>query len=306
MIRKEDAVMLNIHHVRGNTFAIETGMAFLPFYQLNTQDIILLDSGFVSSDRQALTETLQAHDFRVKGILCSHAHMDHAGNVQHLCNLYGCRVAAHIIEAAIAATPDSFRKHYGIYTSDDHGGVEECFTATDIIMPHTRQLEFCGVTFEILHLPGHSGGHIGIVTPDGVAYLGDVLMGFPQLAGSKMPTTQFLRLDLESKRSLHQLQAKCYIIAHKAIFEDIHELIDANLRCLEGKVQDVLAALRGTPTRGEWLIAFCEAHRMHARSERSFAILEYGFNSVVTYLEETGQVISRRVNGNRRYKRRLK
>ena len=104
----------------------------------------------------------------------------------------------------------------------------------------------------------------------------------------------------------HQLQAKCYIIAHKAIFEDIHELIDANLRCLEGKVQDVLAALRGTPTRGEWLIAFCEAHRMHARSERSFAILEYGFNSVVTYLEETGQVISRRVNGNRRYKRRLK
>ena len=45
---------------------------------------------------------------------------------------------------------------------------------------------------------------------------------------------------------------------------------------------------------------------MHARSERSFAILEYGFNSVVTYLEETGQVISRRVNGNRRYKRRLK
>jgi len=296
--------MLKLHPVRGNTFAIETEIALIPAYQLNDREIILLDSGFASSDRQALTETLQAYDFQVKGILCSHAHMDHAGNVQHLCNLYRCRVAAHIIEAAIAATSDSFRKHYGIYTSDDHGGVEECFTATDIIMPHTRQLEFCGARFEILHLPGHSGGHIGIITPDGVAYLGDVLMGFPQLAASKMPTTQFLRLDLESKHSLYQLEAKSYIIAHKAVLEDIHELIDANIACLEGKLKDILDCLQGTPTRGEWLVAFCESRRMHVRSERSFAILEYGFNSAVAYLEETGQVISRRVNGNRRYCRK--
>ena len=38
----------------------------------------------------------------------------------------------------------------------------------------------------------------------------------------------------------------------------------------------------------------------------SFTILEFGFNSAVTYLEEQGKVVSRRVNGNRRYKRCLK
>ena len=297
--------MLKLHHVRGNTFALETEMAFLPFYRLNDREIVLLDTGFVSTDRQALTETLKAHGFQVKGILCSHAHMDHAGNVRHLCDLYGCRVAAHLIEAAIAATPDSFRRHYGIYTSDNRGGVEECFTATDYITPQTRQFSFCGATFEILQLPGHSGGHIGIVTPDGVAYLGDVLMGFPQLAASKMPTTQFLALDLESKRSLHKLRAEVYIVAHKAILTDIHPLVDANLACLEDKLRRVLSALHGTPTRGEWLVAFCESQGLRVRSERSFAIMEYGFNSMVTYLEETGRVCSRRVNGNRRYKRRL-
>jgi len=296
--------MLNLHHIRGNTYAIETQMAYLPFYKLNERDIVLLDSGFVSTDRQALTETLQGCHFQVKGILCSHAHMDHAGNVQHLCNLYGCRVAAHLIEAAIAATPDSFRRHYGIYTSDNQGGVEECFTATDIIMPQTRQLDFCGATFDILHLPGHSGGHIGIVTPDGVAYLGDVLMGFPQLEASKMPTTQFLHLDLESKRSLYDLQAQVYVVAHKEILEDIRPLVDANLHCLETKLQQVLDALQGTPTRGEWLLAFCEGRGLFARSDRSFAIMEYGFNSMVTYLEETGKVVARRVNGNRRYARK--
>jgi glyoxylase-like metal-dependent hydrolase (beta-lactamase superfamily II) len=296
--------MLNLHHIRGNTYAIETGMAFLPVYKLNDRDIVLLDSGFASTDRQALTETLQAHDFQVKGILCSHAHMDHAGNIQHLCDLYGCRVGAHLIEAAIALTSDSFRRNFGIYTSEDHGGKEECFTTTDMIMPGQTSLEFCGATFGILHLPGHSGGHIGIVTPDEVAYLGDALMDFPQLAASKMPTTQFLRLDLESKRSLYDVQAKAYVVAHKAVFEDIHPLIDANLRCLETKLQQVLDALQGTPTGGEWLIAYCEGQGWKVRSERSFAILEYGFNSMVTYLEETGKVVSRRVNGNRRFLRK--
>ena len=72
------------------------------------------------------------------------------------------------------------------------------------------------------------------------------------------------------------------------------------------EIRQVLEALRGTPTRGEWLLTFCENQHIHVRSDRSFAIMEYGFNSIVTYLEETGQVRSRRVNGNRRYKRCLK
>ena len=295
--------MLELHHVRGETWVIETAMAYLPFYKLNDRDIVLLDTGFASADRENLTETLAGHGFQVKGILLSHAHMDHAGSVAHLQSIYGCRVGAHLIEAAIAATPYGFRRHYGIYNSGYKDGLEECFTATDLIMPGQTELAFCGATFGIVHLPGHSGGHIGIVTPDNVAYLGDVLMGFPQLEGSKMPTTQFLGQDLASKRRLFDLQADRYIVAHKVIAEDIRPLAQANLACIEAKLQQMLEVLQGAPTRGEWLIAWCEQQRWQVRSERSFAILEYGFHSAVQYLEETGRVVSRRVNGNKRYKK---
>ena len=68
-------------------------------------------------------------------------------------------------------------------------------------------------------------------------------------------------------------------------------------------MEDILASLRGTPTGGEWLAAYCEKNGWNFRSERSFSILEFGFNSAVTYLEETGRITSRRVNGNRRYLR---
>ena len=297
--------MLKLHHICGSTFAFETELALLPFYKLNERDIVLLDAGYAPTDREVLPETLEACGFFVRGILCSHAHMDHVGNVSRLCGIYGCRVGAHLIEAAIAASPDSFCRHYGIHASIDRGA-EECFVATDLIRPGQETLDFCGATFGILHLPGHSDGHLGYVTPDGVAYLGDAIMGFSQLAGSKMPFTTQLAHDLASKRAILNLSAKAYVVAHKAILSDVRELAEANTTRLLEKVEDILASLHGTPTGGEWLVSYCEEKGWNFRSERSFSILEFGFNSAVTYLEETGRITSRRVNGNRRYKRCLK
>ncbi len=294
--------MLKLHHICGSTFAFETELALLPFYKLNARDIVLLDAGYAPTDRELLPQTLEACGFFVRGILCSHAHMDHVGNVSRLCGIYGCRVGAHLIEAAIAASPDSFCRHYGIHASIDRGA-EECFVATDLIRPGQETLDFCGATFGILHLPGHSDGHLGYVTPDGVAYLGDAIMGFSQLAGSKMPFTTQLAHDLASKRAILNLSAKAYVVAHKAILSDVRELAEANTTRLLEKVEDILASLHGTPTGGEWLAAYCEKNGWNFRSERSFSILEFGFNSAVTYLEETGRITSRRVNGNRRYLR---
>ena len=294
--------MLNIRHVLGDTWVIETELAFLPFYKLNDREIVLMDTGYAPTDRTELPETLAACGFSVRGILCSHAHMDHVGNVSRLCGIYGCRVGAHLIEAAIAASPDGFCRHYGIHASVERGA-EECFVTTDLIWPGQETLEFCGAVFRILHLPGHSDGHLGFVTPDGVAYLGDALMGFSQLAGSKMPFTTQLAHDLASKRAICQLPAKAYVVAHKAILTDIRELAEANTARLLGKVEDILSSLRGTPTAGEWLVEHCGKKGWNFRSDRSFYILEFGFNSAVTYLEETGRICSRRVGGNLRYAR---
>ena len=296
--------MLKLHPVYGNPFAIETETAFLPFYQLNTREIILLDTGR-ATDREALEECLSAYDFQVKGIICSHAHMDHGGNVQYFRDIYDCRVAAHVIEANIASTVGTFLTHYRISTPDGKGGVEECFATSDYLTSATRQVIFCGVEFQILQLPGHSGGHIGIVTPDYVAYLGDALMGFPELAASKMPTTQYVRQDLESKRSLHKLQANAYVVAHKAILQDIHLLVDANINCYEGKARAILRSLRDGSTIDKWLQVYCEDQRLTVRTEDSFTILKYGFNNMVTYLKETAEVISQSTDNNLCYYRNI-
>ncbi|MDF2949936.1 MAG: beta-lactamase domain protein, partial [Sedimentibacter sp.] len=36
---------MNLIHVKGNTYCIEVGMSYIPFYKLNEKDIIMLDTG---------------------------------------------------------------------------------------------------------------------------------------------------------------------------------------------------------------------------------------------------------------------
>lgn len=288
--------MLKLHHILGKTYAIETQSTFVPVYQLNKREVVLLDSG-LAADRASLIALLRERDWEVRGIICSHAHMDHGGNIRFLQGRYGCRVAAHEIEAEIAATPESFRSHYCVSTPDESGGLEECFATTDRMTSQTQQLEFCGAVFHILQLSGHSAGHIGVITPDDVAYVGDALMGMVQLAASKMPTTGNLRRDLASKRSLHDLRAAAYVVPHKNIITDIHSLIEANIRCYEEKACDILASLRGTMTLDEWLRAYCDKQQVSVRSEDGLFVLKYGFRSMVDYLEQVGKICQVR-NGN--------
>ena len=118
--------MLKQHHVLGKTYVIETPSTFIPVYHLDEREVVLLDTGF-ASDREALMELLHDRRWQVRGVICSHGHMDHSGNIRFLQERYGCRVAAHEVEAAIASTAESFLAHYRVSTPDGNGGLEECF-----------------------------------------------------------------------------------------------------------------------------------------------------------------------------------
>ena len=194
---------MELRHVLGSTYVAVAATALLPIYKLNDTDIVLLDTGYAKLDRSGLTHLLEDNGFHLKGILCSHAHFDHTGNVRYLQQRYGAIAAAQIIEAGISVNPDAYRANYVALTYGRSRAyfLEECFTADVIISADATELDFCGVKFGILQLPGHSAGHIGIITPDGVAYLGDCLISRSEIEGAKLPTSMFIARDLESKRS---------------------------------------------------------------------------------------------------------
>ena len=278
---------MELRHVYGRTYAAVGATALMPVYKLTDTDIVLMDTGYARLDRSALVNLIEGNGFRLRGILCSHAHFDHTGNVRYLQQRYGCQAAAQIIEAGISVNPDAYRANYVAltYGKSREYLLEECFA---------EHLDFCGARFGILQLPGHSAGHIGVVTPDGAAYLGDCLIDEEQIAAAKLPTSMFIARDLESKESLRNLRRPAYIIAHKQVLTDIGPLIDRNIDFIHDKGRELLEDLEDGMSFDQWIYAFCQRENVRTRNEFKFSIVERNFANFVDWLTDEGKVEVRR------------
>lgn len=287
---------MELRHVYGNTYAAVGATALMPVYKLTDTDIVLMDTGYARLDRSALVNLIEGNGFRLRGIICSHAHFDHTGNVRYLQQRYGCQAAAQIIEAGISVNPDAYRANYVAltYGKSREYLLEECFPADVIIPADAEHLDFCGASFGILQLPGHSAGHIGVVTPDGVAYLGDCLIDEAQIAAAKLPTSMFIARDLESKESLRNLRRPAYIIAHKQVLTDIGPLIDRNIDFIHDKGRELLEDLEDGMSFDQWIYAFCQRENVRTRNEFKFSIVERNFANFVDWLTDEGKVEVRR------------
>ena len=274
----------------------EASTALLPIYRVTDTDIILIDTGYAKLDRAGLTALIEDRGFHLRGIICSHAHFDHSGNVRYLQQRCGAKAAAHIIEAGISVNPDAYRANYVAltYGKSREFFLEECFVADTIIGPEDDFLDFCGVRFGILQLPGHSAGHIGVVTPDNVAYVGDCLIDQQQIDSAKLPTSMFIARDLQSKEFLRRTQYDAYILAHKSVVTDIAPLVDSNIAFIHRKAEELLNDLTDGMTFAQWISTFCQRENIRTKNELKFSIIERNFSNFVDWLTDEGRILVRR------------
>ena len=290
---------MELRHVLGNTWVAEANTALLGVYHVTEKDIVLIDTGYAKLDRAGLTAMIEDNGFRLLGVICSHAHFDHSGNVRYLQQRCGARVAAHIIEAGISVNPDAYRANYVAltYGKSREYFLEECFVADTIIGPEDEWLDFCGARFGILQLPGHSAGHIGVVTPDNVAYVGDCLLDQQQIDNAKLPTSMFIARDLQSKEFLRQSRYDAYIIAHKAVITDhtaLDALVGSNSAFIYRKADELLEDLVDGMTFAQWIAAFCQRENIRTKNEFKFSIIERNFANFVDWLTDEGRITIQR------------
>lgn len=299
---------MELLHVLGSTYAAAATTALLPVYKLTDRDIVLIDTGYAKLDRSALTNLIDENGWRVRAVLCSHAHWDHTGNVRYLQQRYGAQAAISLIEAGISVNPDSYRANYVAltYGKSRELFLEECFTADRVIFPQDDHIDVDGARFGVLPLPGHSAGHIGFVTPDGVAYIGDCLLDSHEIAGAKLPTSMYIARDLESKESLRGADYPAYILAHKQVITDpaqLPALIDENIAFIHRKADELLEDLTDGMTFSDWIYAFCQRENIRTKQELKFSIVERNFANFVDWLTDSGRVSIQRDFCAKRYYR---
>ena len=286
---------MELLHVLGNTYAAVASTALLPVYKLTDRDVVLMDTGYAKLDRAALTSLIDTNGWRLRAVLCSHAHFDHTGNVRYLQEKYGASAAISLIEAGISVNPDSYRANYVALTYGKSREIflEECFTADRVIFPRDDHIDIDGARFGVLPLPGHSAGHVGFVTPDGAAYIGDCLIDRREIDAAKLPTSMFIARDLESKESLRAADHPAYIVAHKQVITgrgELNALIDSNIAFIHRKERELLEDLTDGMTFSDWIYAFCQRENIRTKQELKFSIVERNFANFVDWLTDTGAV----------------
>ncbi|MDD3224353.1 MAG: MBL fold metallo-hydrolase [Clostridium sp.] len=279
---------MDVLKVKGNTYCIDTGMTYIPFYKINNKDIIMLDTGWKKGEREGIDEVLERNNFNVKAILNSHAHIDHIGNNTHLKNKYGCIIAMSACEAIICSSPINLKVYYGSQALKDvkkRYGHMVC--KTDIsIAEDQHEVSLCGVKFKIIHTPGHSPSNICSITPDDVAYMGDTLISYEVMEGAKMPYAYILSEDMKSKAKIYDLKCSKYVVAHKGMYDDISKLIDDNINFYESKAMKIYEVIHGAMTMEDIMKAVIKSFDIHIKNIPKYYFIERMLKSYVEYLYE--------------------
>ena len=280
---------MELQHILGSTYAVETPGALLPLYRTAEHRALLVDTG-TPADAEGLYALLQQSAIQLTGIFCSHAHYDHTGSAAFLRKRFGCPIFAPAFEAAVGATPESYRRHY-----PNTAGVgpqllsQAAFPTDTALSPLRRSLTVDGAVFRLLPLPGHTAGQMGLITPDGVAYLADALL--TSLSHVKLPTSMDVGQDLRTKEGLLELNCKAYILAHRGVVESLQDVVPANTALFRQKGEELLASLEGTMEEDVWRDAFCRRAGIHTTDPFKVSITHRNFGRFAAWLQEQGKVL---------------
>jgi glyoxylase-like metal-dependent hydrolase (beta-lactamase superfamily II) len=198
-----------------NCYLVQVGAGFF-----------LIDTG-MALKRDSLVNELElagCQPGNLKLIILTHGDLDHSGNGAFLRQHFGAKIAMHSGDLANVERGDMFANKK--INPIAKGIVKILFSVTrlaafttftpDIFLEDGQSLDEYGWQATVMHLPGHSKGSIGILTPEGDLFCGDLL------ENTRKPAVNSLGDDLDqlktSAEKLNDFQIKTVYPGHGQAF----------------------------------------------------------------------------------------
>lgn len=137
-----------------------------------TRQAVVVDPG---GDADVLAEVIRQNGLTVEAILLTHGHLDHVGGVAALSRLLA--KTQETPPVVIGPTGEDEFLLSSIENQARHFGLEGLENAkVDRYLAEGEQVQVAGRTFDVLHVPGHTPGHVVFVDKAArFAFVGDTL-----------------------------------------------------------------------------------------------------------------------------------
>lgn len=281
---------MTLTHVLGSTWAIE-GQQLMGLYKLDRQHCILIDSGRLP-EREELAQLLAREGLTPVGVLSTHLHLDHSINNGWLRACYGTQTAAPAAELPLIRSAAALKAYiYCCSPAVLERHLSEMISPVDCPIPEREgSFSFCGANFHIIPTPGHSPGHLSVITPDGVCCVGDAVLSEPLLSQAKLPYNFHIAGMMDSARRLGQLRCPRYLLSHHGVYDDLLPLIEGTCQLSRQRGELICALVTRPMTYGQLWQAVIDHMDLYTAQPFKAALVERNLRSFLDWLVDEGRL----------------
>lgn len=167
----------------------------------SAKDCVIIDTGL---DADPLIDLLKSGQLNPEALILTHAHVDHIAGINALRqNWPEIRIAVHRDDAEMLIDPvANLSTLIGVFVKTE---------PADIIIDDGQTLDFAGISFDVMHTPGHTPGGISLYNKeDGIVFAGDVLFA-DSIGRTDFPGGSFDTLVASIKNKLLTLAAETIV-----------------------------------------------------------------------------------------------
>lgn len=251
---------------------------------------LLIDSGLDASTSKKVSRILTQEGLPLNFCVVTHAHADHFGGAHYLKEKFGIPLFAPKVEKAIMENP-MLEPIYLFNGSKPIKDLRNKFLegkAVDMVEEiRTGESRVGPFSLEIIDLPGHSYGQVGILV-DEILFAADSYFGSEVLKKHIIPFIVDADQTLESLEKLLHISCKGAIPGHGEFEENFHHTVKENIELHKVRLNSLLNLVTVDPSGNsleQILKEYLDLHNIVVSNVGQWLLLRTSVTAYLTSLE---------------------